>query len=87
MRAKVVCHSVKRNKPWPGCEASEELRFCAVAAMDYSKTGGLDENNTYAKYTPSAEFSITVQNPALFDKFSPGQEFYVDFIPVDGRPE
>jgi hypothetical protein len=37
------------------------------------------EDNSYSKYTPVASASLTITNPALTDKFKPGQVFYVDF--------
>lgn len=40
---------------------------------------GTDENNTYAKWTPSAIFEASIMNPALFDSFKINAEFYVDF--------
>jgi len=53
-----------------------------------SKTGGYpedgsDEDNTFAKFSPSAVFDIQIANPALIGKFEVGQTFYVDFTPVD----
>ena len=43
---------------------------------------GSDEDNTFAKYSPSVELRMTVANPALLDAFKPGQVFYLDFTPV-----
>ena len=57
------------------------LTLNAVAAAFYPADGS-DENNTFAKWTPAAEMKISVANPALWDKFKPGDEFYVDFTPV-----
>lgn len=45
----------------------------------YSDTNGDDEDNTYAKYSPQADFRITVANPALFGKFKAGDKYYADF--------
>ena len=73
MRAKVYVSSVEKY------EHSEKLNFHAVAANSYGGDG-LDENNTYAKYSPQADFHITVNNPALLGKFAPGDRFYVDFV-------
>jgi hypothetical protein len=63
-------------------KSSETLRFSAVAASKYPEDGS-DENNTYAKFSPAADFSIQVANPVLFGKFSVGEEYYVDFIKAD----
>lgn len=60
---------------------SERLHFNAVAAKSYPADGS-DEDNTYAKYSPSAELAITITNPALIGQFKPGEVYYVDFTPV-----
>ena len=82
MRAKLRLHHIdKHGTPWPGATASETLHFHAVAASKYPEDGS-DENNTYAKFSPSAVLNINVTNPDLVGKFEPGTEFYVDFTPA-----
>lgn len=77
MRAKVRVSSVTSNE---GTKAYEQLVFNPVAKSDGPyPVDGSDENNTFAKWSPSGEFKLTVMNPALFDKFAVGQQFYVDF--------
>ena len=61
---------------------AEELTFNAVAADSYPEDGS-DENNTFAKFTPSAVLNMTVVNPALLGTFEAGDTFYVDFTKVD----
>ena len=73
MRAKVKCTSVTVH------EYGEKLEFCAVAKSGSYPADGTDEDNTFAKFSPSASFSIDVRNPALYGQFKPGQKFYVDF--------
>jgi hypothetical protein len=63
-------------------EHSETLNMTAVSRAKYDEEGS-DENNTYARFTPSATLAITIANPALRGKFEPGQQFYVDFTPAD----
>lgn len=83
MRAKVRVSGVSEHKSEDGnTKYSEKLTFNAVAASSYPADGS-DENNTYAKFSPSADFSITVANPALWGKFEAGKEYYVDFTPAD----
>lgn len=60
-------------------KSSETVSFTAVSKSDGYDETGEDENNTYAKWSPSARFDITIANPALFDQFKNGQEYYVDF--------
>lgn len=62
-------------------KSSENLAFTAVCKNDYDESG-LDENNTFSKFTPSADLKMSVSNPALFDKFAVGDEVYVDFTKV-----
>jgi hypothetical protein len=78
MRAKFVVSSVQKHEG--GCET---LSFRAVCKSDGYPADGSDENNTYAKFSPSASCSIQVANPALHDKFKPGDTFYVDFTPAN----
>jgi hypothetical protein len=76
MRAKLQVQAVTKH------ESCEVLRFHAVAAKAYD-ADGLDEDNTFAKFSPSASLEITVANPALFGKFEPGQKYYVDFTKAE----
>lgn len=76
MRAKMRVHKVEKNHP-----NNESLHFNAVSASGYPNDG-TDENNTYAKWTPTASLSMSITNPALFDKFAEGDVFYVDFSPT-----
>lgn len=85
MRAKV--RVLQLNEHYHGLDkvkSSETVSFVAVCRKEgYADTDGDDENNTYAKYTPSARFDITIANPALFDQFKNDQEYYVDFTQVE----
>ena len=63
-------------------EDGEILSFCGVSKCDGYPADGSDEDNTYAKFSPSASCEIFVANPALFSKFEPGQKYYVDFTPA-----
>lgn len=82
MRAKMVLHSITTFGN--GQVTSEQLTFSAVPRpQGYADTEGMDEDNTYAKYSPTAEVKITIANPALFGKFTPGERYYVDFTPTE----
>lgn len=86
MRAKMRVASVSRNKategPNAGNTVSERVYFHCVSKSGGYPADGADENNTFAKWTPNGEAHYDIANPALFDKFENGQEFYVDFTPV-----
>jgi hypothetical protein len=60
-------------------DGSEHIRMSAVCKNEGYDTDGIDENNTYARFTPSADLSILVNNPVLVGKLQNGQEYYVDF--------
>lgn len=77
MRAKMRVNAVLSG------DGYETLEFSAVAKSDAPyPADGSDENNSFARWTPSAQLKMTVQNPALFGKFKAGDTFYVDFSPA-----
>ena len=78
MRAKMKVTVVKHHS-----DIYEELRFSAVSKSDGYPDDGSDENNTFARWTPTAELTMSITNPDLIGKFTEGQEFYVDFTPVN----
>ena len=63
-------------------ENSEKVHFRAVGPKGAYPEDGSDENNTYAKWSPSANCDIHILNPALTGKFAIGDTFYVDFTPA-----
>lgn len=77
MRAKLVVANVEKH------ESYERLTFNAVAKSGGYPDDGSDEDNTFAKWTPSADLSMSITNPALFGLFEIGQKFYADFSPAD----
>ena len=60
----------------------ERLVMHGVAKNGSYPADGADEDNSFAKFTPSASLDIQIANPALIGKFEVGQTFYVDFTPV-----
>lgn len=76
MRAKMLIRSVQHGE---GCETLEIGAVCKNEGYDES---GLDENNTFSKFTPTADLRMTITNPELLGEYDQGQEFYVDFLPV-----
>lgn len=74
MRAKLKVAEVQSHGQ------SQVLVFNAVAKKEgYQSDGSGDENNTFARWTPNAYLTMTVNNPALLGAFNVGDEFYVDF--------
>lgn len=77
MRAKMVVESVQRFA------TSEILKFRAVSKSTPYPADGTDEDNTFAKWSPSGELQLTVTNPELFGKLNPGEKYYLDFSKAD----
>ncbi len=73
MRAKMRVTDVQKY------DTNQNVKMVAVGKSDGYPEGGADENNSYARWTPSADLSISIANPALFDKFEVGRQFYLDF--------
>lgn len=78
MRAKMRVTGVEKH------DTHEKVSFAAVGKSTSYDENGSDEDNTFARYTPSADASFVIANPALFDSFEAEQQFYVDFTPVMG---
>ena len=74
MRAKLTVTQVTRH------QGSDVIEFKPVYDLSYDKDG-LSEDSTFSKFSPHAELKITVTNPALIGKYSPGEVYYVDFTP------
>lgn len=77
MRAKMRINSIEKY------ETSEALNLLAVSKDEGYPENGLDENNTFAKFTPSANLSIHITNPDLVGKFKAGESYYLDFTKAD----
>lgn len=82
MRAKVRITGIK---PWPeeGERSQEQLIFNFPAKDGAYPADGSDEDQQFAKYSPSGALSLTVANPNLLGKYKVGDTFYLDFIPVE----
>lgn len=83
MRAKLQVSSVFPHRdPASGETLSETLNFHGVSKSTPYPDDGSDEDNTFAKWSPSVCLQMQVTNPALFGQFEPGQKYYVDFSPA-----
>ncbi|GAA0970559.1 MULTISPECIES: hypothetical protein [Actinocorallia] len=72
VRAKLTCYSVEDF----GDGRARNYKFNASADK-----AGIPEDQQFTKYTPTANLTIAVDNPAV--TFVPGREYFVDFTPVD----
>lgn len=86
-RCKVTVESVKlMGNDAEGNHTHEEIQMRAVQGTKVSKgypVDGSDEDNTYAKFSPSADLRLLVANPALFGQFKPGRKFYIDMTEAE----
>lgn len=73
MRAKFRINHIDKR-----IDTAETLYLNPVCANKYP-ADGYDENNTYAKFSPSGMLQLTVANPNLIGEFEVGQEYYLDF--------
>lgn len=77
VRAKLRCNSITPNEHRPGMKL---VQFGAVwSAEDTGKPH--DENALFGKLTPHANFCACMVDNAA-DRFVQGQDYYVDFTPV-----
>lgn len=74
MRAKVQVQSVTKD-----ASPAETVKMTAVSGKAPYGKEGESEDNTFARFTPSAEFTMRINNPELAGKVTPGMKLYVDF--------
>jgi len=48
-------------------------------SKDEQDMANLKENKSFSEATPSGQITMYVSNPAVYDVFKPGDEFYVEF--------
>lgn len=72
VRAKFKCSSITIFEG-----ESREYSFSAV----YGKDG--TDNAQWSKWTPNGNLKMTINNPACFDKFEVGEEYYLDFTKAE----
>ena len=77
MRAKLKVVAVEKQA------GSERLKFAAVYKDGAYSEGGADEDNTFAMYTPQADLTMTINNPALLGQFNVGDKLYLDFTAAE----
>lgn len=74
----MIVETVHRQEGTDGKVTQEDVKLRAVYAGETNA-----EDNTFAEATPSADFSMTVNNPAVIGQLKEGQAFYVDLTPVE----
>lgn len=83
MRAKVRVTGIQKYPDNDeGQPTQETLTFNFPAKDGAYPADGSDEDQQFARFSPSGALSLTIANPALLGKFAVGDTFYLDFIPV-----
>lgn len=77
VRGKFFVIGIRKDRYQPAAPATIEL--AAVSASDKEKA----ENCMFHKYTPFGEIKMQIDNPPASSVFELGQEFYVDFTPIE----
>jgi len=77
MRAKMQISKVERFA------GADRITGNAVCRSGAYPEDGSDEDNTYAKFSPQGELTLTIANPALLGRIEPGQKFYLDFTKAE----
>ena len=80
MRAKVKVTAV-----FPSSDKSSEILYFGGVSKNKYDPDGLDEDNTFAKFTPSFHLQMSITNPSLLQTFEVGDVFYVDFVKEDKK--
>lgn len=83
MRAKMQIQSIEKF-----ASHTEKITFAAIGKPQYGVDGvdGVDEDNTYSRFTPQAQVTLFIANPELYGKLTPGERYYVDFTFAENQP-
>jgi hypothetical protein len=60
-----------------------ELRTLKLSPV-YGNGDPEHENTKFWQYSPSGSISLGTVNPAAWEQFEMGKEYYIDFTPADG---
>lgn len=77
VRAKFYVDSVTTHAPYKGKQGGT-VRLCPVYSPDPNS-----ENKKFWDATPSGLIEMTVMDLTVLAGFTPGQKFYVEFLPAD----
>ncbi|EPF0939421.1 hypothetical protein ACSQJH_002920 [Klebsiella michiganensis] len=67
VRAKFQCNSINKSPD----NSTAVVNMMAV-------TTGSAENETWSKYTPGGQLQMVISNPAAFEQFELGKEYFID---------
>lgn len=81
MRAKMYVQDIDKQ-----FDGQETVTMAAVARDTAYPEDGSDEDNTYAKFSPSGRLTLTIANPALLGAIDPEKRYYLDFTEAPPKP-
>jgi hypothetical protein len=85
MRAKFIVNGVQEHfsDEAKTIKSGETLTMAPVCKSGGYDATGNDEDNTFAKWSPSGSLTLFVANPNLWDQFKVGQKLYTDFTEAE----
>jgi hypothetical protein len=83
-RAKFRVTSVLATEGW-GNGAHQVLS--TITMVPVIANGRCEENEAFYAATPSGKIELAVLPKSTAEQFVVGREFYIDFLPVDHKPE
>lgn len=85
MRAKFKIDDVKDFTKTSGKITSQNLVMSAVIPNKFGEDGE-NEDNDFARWTPSGELTILINNPDLIGAFKRDDKIYLDFTKAEQLP-
>ncbi|MCR2796178.1 hypothetical protein NQ094_09110 [Enterobacter kobei] len=71
VRAKFFCQSIQKAE-------DDSYRTIHMSPV----TADTEENKAWSKFTPGGQLTMHVSNPAAFEQFEQGKEYFIDIQPA-----
>lgn len=71
VRAKFLCQSIQKAE-------DDSYRTIHMTPV----TADTEENKSWSKYTPGGLLQMHISNPAAFEQFEQGKEYFIDIQPA-----
>ncbi|AIE62236.1 hypothetical protein N8Y56_20375 [Enterobacter hormaechei subsp. xiangfangensis] len=71
VRAKFRCHFIQKADGY----SHRTIHMSPV-------TADTEENKSWSKYTPGGQLQMVISNPAAFELFEQGKEYFIDIQPA-----
>ena len=85
MRAKFQIYGVQEHfsDEAKANKSGETLTMHPVCKSGPYPEDGSDEDNSYARWSPSGSLTLFIANPNLWGKYAVGEKMYLDFSPAE----